>query len=170
MKKINLLILMFIVSSVMMISSCKKNDSSIDLTKGLTGTYEGTLEFTDLKTSSPAISDIAKLNDYSISIHCYGENFDTAFIMDLYQNGDSTMLCFTDNDFEHEYDHQMTSGHHMMDNSNWQLWSDHMNTDHSDGDQHYGEFSKSGHTFSYRFKIPGTTTPISKVFTGTLVK
>ncbi|MFA5420238.1 MAG: hypothetical protein WC341_17425 [Bacteroidales bacterium] len=169
MKKINLLAIGFSMAFLLMLGSCKKSDSTIDLTKGLTGTYEGTLEINGLKTTDPASTIIAKVNDYSINIHCFNSDFDTTFMMDLYANGDSTMVCFTDTDFLTEYHHQMTGGHHMMGDSNWQSWSNHMNTDHSTGDKHYGGFSMTDHTFIYRFKTPGSETQISKVFTGTRV-
>lgn len=169
MKKINLIAILITATLILMLGSCKKSETTTDLTKNVTGSYQGTLETTGNKTTDPATSYIAKVNDYSVSIHCIGSNFDTTFMMDLYENGDSLMLCFTDEDFDHEYHHQMTSGHHMMGNENWQSWSNHMAVDHSAGDAHYGAFSMKNHTFVYRFKTPGSSTQITKVFTGTKI-
>lgn len=169
MKKINLFVIMSFSVFIVLLGSCKKSDSSIDLTQDMTGIYEGTLEINGLKTTDPATTYIEKVNDYSITIHCYNADFDTTFMMDLYVNGDSTMLCFTDADFESEYHHQMSSDHHMMENDNWTSWSNHMSVEHSSGDKHYGSFSKSNHSFIYRFKTPGSKAQVSKVFTGTKV-
>ncbi len=166
MKKIALVAVMAI-SVGLFITSCNKSEKSADLTAGLTGTYIGTLETNNLKTNNPATAYISKVNDYSITIHCFGDDIDTTFVMDLYENGDSTMLCFTDDDFQTEYNHQMTSGHHMMGENNWQSWTNHMNLDHNPTDEHYGAFSMTNHTFSYRFKTPGSTSTVDKVFTGT---
>lgn len=169
MKKINLFVIMSFSVLIVILGSCKKSESSVDLTQGLTGTYEGNLEINGTKTTDPANAIIERVNDYSISIHCTSTNFDTTFMMDLYANGDSTMLCFTDADFQNEYNHQMMSGHHMMNNSNWQSWSNHMSLDHSVGDVHYGAFIMSNHSFTYRFKTQGSNAHISKVFTGTKI-
>jgi hypothetical protein len=166
MKKINLFAIMLFAATILLLGSCKKNDSSVDLTQGLTGTYEGTLEVNGLKTTNPATSYIEKVNDYSVTIHCTSAGFDTTFMMDLYANGDSTMLCFNDADFQNEYGHQMMSGHNMMGNSNWQQWSNHMKVDHSAGDMHYGSFTMSNHSFTYRFKTPGSEAQVSKIFNG----
>lgn len=170
MKKLNLFAIIPIVALLFLVGSCKKSDSSIDLTQGLTGTYKGNLEINDEKTTNPATAYIEKINDYSITIHCISTDFDTTFMMDLYANGDSTMLCFTDADFQLEYNHHMSSGHHMMNDNNWQSWSNHMSKEHSAGDVHYGSFSMSDHTFTYRFKNPGSDVPVSKVFSGTKIR
>jgi hypothetical protein len=166
MKKINLFVIMSFAVMILLLVGCKKSDTSVDLTQGLTGTYEGTLEVNGEKTTYPAIANIEKVNDYSVSIYCSSEGFDTTFVMDLYPNGDSTMLCFTDNDFETEYNHQMSGDHHMMDGSNWTSWSNHMNDEHSSDDEHYGAFSTNNHSFTYRFKTPGSEAQVSKVFNG----
>ena len=167
MKKINLITILIAATLIFMLESCKKSEATTDLTKNVTGTYLGTLETTGQKTTDPATANIQKLNDYSVSIHCIGNTFDTTFMMDLYENGDSMMLCFTDQDFEYEYHHQMTGGHHMMGSDNWQSWTNHMMENHTLNDEHYGSFSMTNHSFVYRFKTPGNNSQITKVFTGT---
>ena len=143
-------------------TSCSKNEPlKKDLLAQIAGTYKGTLTNSNgLKHDGTA--DVSAVNDSVVQIHCYDqEDFDTTFIMEIYANGDSVMLCNTGEDFVNQYGHEMTGAHHMwqamsehmnggmsMDSNDWQQ---HMQTQHQPGDEHFGSFDMDNGTFNYRF-------------------
>ena len=147
-----------LIAIAITVTSCNKADNSQpNLTAGVTGTYDGTLTTNNLKGISPAKADITAVNDYTIEIHCYGEDIDTTFMLELYEDGDMMRVCFTDDDFYGEYGHNKQEDHHMMGgNGGWTNWNQHMNNDHGEGDQHYGYFDMNKGQFDYTFNIEVT--------------
>ncbi len=151
------------------LTSCNKaNDATApNLTKEVVGTYAGTLTTNNLKGTSPATADITSVNDYTIEVHCYGEDIDTTFMLELYDDGDMMRVCFTDEDFYNEYGHNMSEDHHMMGGSgSWTNWSQHMSKEHGENDQHYGYFDMNDGRFDYTFKIETGGTTYTQEFSG----
>lgn len=150
--------------------SCNKNDqANPDLTAQVTGTYEGTLTTNNLKTTSPATSDITKVNDYTVQIHCYGDDIDTTFMLELYEDGNMMRVCFTDNDFYNKYGHNKKENHHMMgNNSGWTTWQQHISNDHDQNDKHFGFFNMDKHQFDYSFEIKTNSDSYTQEFNGKL--
>ena len=147
--------------------SCKKENVEQNLTEGLTGTYTGTLTTTGKAGISPATADITAINDYTIQVHCYGEDIDTTIHLELYPDGNMMRVCFTDNDFYNEYGHNKNENHHMMgDNGGWTNWNQHMSNDHNRDDKHYGYFNMENHQFDYTFVVNTATSSYTQEFSG----
>ncbi len=162
--------LTMIVLAIMLVMaiSCKKDKSQSDLTEQVTGSYKGTLTPGTVKSvSSEATADVSRYNDYTVQIHCYGSELDTTFMLELYENGSTMMVCFTGNDFYREYGHNMSENHHMMgENGNWTNWGQHMSYDHNPNDKHYGNFNMNNHMFEYTFNMHNDTGDYTLYFSG----
>jgi|AMWB02.1.fsa_nt_gi hypothetical protein len=155
MKTRKILVISAMIISTMVVVSCKKDKNESDLTNQVTGTYNGTLTQGALKSGAgSAKCDVSRFNDYTVEIHCYGIELDTTFMLELYQNANYMMACFTSDDFYNEYGHYESEDHHMMgNNGDWTNWDQHMSNDHESGDQHYGSFNTDDHTFDYTLKM-----------------
>lgn len=152
---------LFLIIIVILFVSCEKSD---DLSNNeITGTYIGTIS-TDISgkssnttTSKPATADISMFEN-QIQVHCYGEDFDTYIILDVYHDGDDIMVCLTGDDFENMYGHMLGQGHMgggMMGDmqNNETEWMHHLNDEHQEGDEHFGNFDMQHHTFNYTFQM-----------------
>ncbi len=169
MENIRKLSIIAIALLLVTLTSCKKDEDQVepDLTGDLIGKYDGTLTTDGVKTTSPATADISTHNDYTIQVHCYGEDIDTTILLELYQDGNMMRVCFTDNDFYNEYGHHQSENHHMMgDNGNWTNWGQHMSNDHEWNDQHYGYFNMDDHSFHYTFEVNTSTGQYTQEFIG----
>lgn len=157
MKTINFLAVLAFSATMLMVTSCNKTDefpTAIDYINEITGSYEGTLTSNNLKIGGEtAYAEIRHLNGIELEIHCYGDLLDTTFVMEIYANNDSVMLCATDGDFEHLYGHSQGEYHMSHHGNNQSEWTHHMADNHSAGEQHYGGFHISNHSFNYRFII-----------------
>ncbi|MCF6241007.1 MAG: hypothetical protein L3J74_06650 [Bacteroidales bacterium] len=158
MKKVRLFLVMSILTLVVF-SSCEKTEQlSLD-TQAILGTYKGTLTpETGLKSTNDGsfdgTMDVTDAGNGQIEVHCYGGDIDTTFMLDYYPNGDSTMVCLTGDAFEQMYGHMkenMNNGGMMgsSDMMGGQSWTDHMNSEHQEGDEHFGGFDMTNMTFDY---------------------
>ena len=88
---------------------------------------------------------------------------DTTYILNWYEHNNMIMVCLDGEAFEGMYGHMMGGGHmnntqnhsgSMMDghNNGNTEWMDHMNREHSKGDEHFGGFNMIDHTFEYTIK------------------
>ena len=148
----------FTLVIVVIFFACEKNDVLND--DQITGSYIGTIS-TDVSgkssisaTFKPATADINMLGN-QIEVHCYGEEFDTSVILDIYHKGDDIMVCLTGDDFENMYGHMYGQGNMMHGNMqhNGSEWMQHLNNEHQEGDEHFGGFDMQRHTFNYTFKM-----------------
>jgi len=154
MKKIGFFLVLAIV--VLLIGACENESMNSDKNylSEIAGTYFGEFSIeSDLKSGNQATADVTVINS-QLQIHCYGELLDTTFVMDVYEHGDSVMLCHTGLAFQTEYGH-MGNGHkHMKDmHNNQSEWQHHMFDDHQTGDVHYGRFSMKMNTFEFMFRM-----------------
>lgn len=162
MKRIKILITAFL--ALFIINACD-NDENADI-DSLEGTYVGSITVeSDLKgTSNKGISsfdataDVIKIGDMQIQVHCYGNEFDTTFMLNHFEHNDSIMVCLTGDDFEHMYGHRYGEGHMlggmMGDRQNGETeWMHHMSDEHKEGDEHFGGFDMMNHSFVYSFKM-----------------
>lgn len=141
-----------------LIFSCDKND---DLTvTDVSGTYVGTLSATNTTSRVanseaiiPATVTISNVG-HEIEAHCVADNFDVTIMLDIYENGEETMVCFTGEDFENMYGHMLGESNMMGGNmqGNGNEWMQHLNNDHELGDEHYGEFNMQDNSFNFLFK------------------
>ena len=101
------------------------------------------------------------MGDGQIEVHCFGEEMDTTFILNGYKHDNMLMVCLDGEAFEGMYGHMMGGGHMnnnhsggMMDGHNDRNteWMDHMDREHSKGDEHFGGFNMTEHTFDYTIK------------------
>lgn len=155
-----------IMVSVLALSCQKENDAEVDLTKNLVGTYKGNLIEGSLKNVSEAITDVTKIGNNLIGIHCYSTILDTTFVMELFENRDSMMVCNTGDDFMEQYGHNRMEEHHIKGSMNWQDWSHHMGEEHSQNDEHFGGFNMIEHSFGYTFLMSDNFTDFTLHFNG----
>jgi len=142
--------------------SCRKDNvenEARDLASEVAGTYKGSLVEIGQPGSVEAPAIVTKTEINTVDIHCYSSDFDTTFMMELFENGDSMMVCNTGNDFKMQYGHDRMEEHHeMMGDSNWQNWGHHMNEEHDGGDEHFGGFDMDNRSFGYDFIISNDST------------
>ncbi len=151
--------LFLVVAIIIGLAACNKTDEPID--NSIEGTYSGILTNksatgTIIGTSN-ATADISKTSDGLIEVHCYGDELDTTFMLNYYNNNDSVMVCLTGNAFEEMYGHMMGQGHMgggmMGDIQNGETpWQHHLSDEHQLEDEHFGGFDMMNHTFGYRFQ------------------
>lgn len=148
--------LLFSFTLLTFIVSCEKSDDLIN--NDIAGTYEGTLTI-DLgkktdnsKTTNNIATAIVSMVGDQIEVHCFGDNFDTTIMLDIYENGSDISVCLTGTEFENMYGHMV--GQSNM-NGNMQNmdseWMQHLNNDHQSGDEHFGGFDMQHHSFNYTF-------------------
>lgn len=163
------------IALVFFLASCSKKASFVTYSANqVAGTYKGTLTTGTLKHDGTA--DVSAINDSVVSIHCYDSvGFDTTFVMELYQNGDSVMLCNTGQAFFDQYGHYMSAQHHMsgnmmgsMSGMNNNDWQQHMRNQHQPGDEHFGSFDMDSGMFNYLFEMKNSAQ--SKSFSGKKIK
>lgn len=165
-QKIFLITVLFVIP--LLFASCKKDktDSTADLTSEVTGTYKGSITPSDsLANSKDAIIEISKVDESTVQLNMMSEHIDTTFMLNLYENADSIMVCLTGEQFNNEYGHHLDEDHHMMGDNNHMDWDHHMDEQHEPGDMHYGGFDIERHTFSYRL-VPGGQSYVSYQFEG----
>jgi len=156
--------------------ACQKGNKTVN--QSVEGTYIGsftttsTLKSAMIATGNRMDTAIVKLiSNGQINVHCFGDDMDSTFILNTYENGDSLMVCLDGQDFDNEYGHMMGQGSMMgsggMMGNNSTEWGKHMNGEHKVGDNHFGGFDMQNGTFSYSFKtMEGTSTNFRK-FQGT---
>lgn len=145
-------------------SSCSKTDDTV-IDNSIEGRYVGTVTATELKSaggvkpgSFNATADVSKIQDGVIEVHCYSDELDTTFMLDYFNNNDSVMVCLTGDAFEEMYGHMMGQGHMgggMMGdiNTGETEWMHHLNDEHQPGDEHFGGFDMTNHSFGYSFEM-----------------
>ena len=167
--------LLIVFSAAMLIvTSCNKEDdfsSAMDYIKDITGDYEGSYLIIDgTRGNELAKAEVRHLSGIEIEIHCYGDLLDTTFVLDIYANHDSMMLCPTGDNFETTYGHRKGDyhmKHHGNDNSEWMH---HLDDDHEINDLHFGGFNLSNHSLGYSFKIEQNNTTEIIRFEGIRIK
>ena len=156
MKSIKVTLILVPVFVAILISSCNKDQNITNNKKyidNITGTYSGGFTSNVDQNSVPGTAVVTKSGNDELQIHCYGEFIDTSMIMNVYENGDSIMLCNTGKDFYNAYGY-MGNGYHMMDMGMGESeWMHHLQDDHQAGDEHYGSFDMEHHTFHYAFRM-----------------
>ncbi len=160
--------LAIVALAVVMVSCKKESVYDINLSQQVIGNYNGDLTTSSPNTINPATTDITRINDYTVEIHCYGQDIDTTFNMELYEDGGMMRVCNTSQDFEKEYGHKQSENHHSMGmNNEWTNWGEHMSIDHSNGnDQHYGVFNMDNNSFDYTFNIKSASGNYTQRFVG----
>ncbi len=157
------IILLFVSALIVAgFTACNKSEEAIP-DNSIEGRYVGTLTIETVKSATrmmpentSASADITKTGDGEIEVHCYSDELDTTFMLDYFDNHDSVMVCLTGDAFQEMYGHRMGEGHMsggMMGdiNDGETEWQHHRNDEHQFGDQHFGGFDLSNHTFGYRF-------------------
>ncbi len=166
MKNARVLVMMS-VAALIGLSSCEESADLSDST--FEGTYRGSLTYESSLKSSPiasngaseATAEISDLGDGQIEVHCFGEEMDTTFILNGYEHDNMLMVCLDGEAFEGMYGHMMGGGHKNNNHSGGMMgdhnnrnteWMDHMDSEHSEGDEHFGGFNMTDHTFDYTIK------------------
>ena len=159
-------------------AACNKSEDTIP-DNSIEGTYTGTITTEGLKSatgvmpgSTNATADVIKTGDGEIEVHCYSDELDTTFMLDYFDDHDSVMVCLTGDAFEEMYGHMMGEGHMgggMMGdiNDGETEWEHHMDDEHQPGDEHFGGFDMTNHTFGYRFQMMDGDNQYTLDFQGT---
>lgn len=169
-------VLLFAFAGTFLFGACQKDEKTVN--KSVEGTYFGSFTTTStLKSATISTGDmmdtaIVKLiSNGQINVHCFGDDLDSTFILNTYQNGDSLMVCLDGQDFDNEYGHMMGQGSMMgsgnMMGNNSTEWGRHMNGEHKVGDNHFGGFDMQNGTFGYSFKMMVGSSTNYKKFQGT---
>jgi len=172
-----------LITLVSFVVSCEMSDINPETTgASIEGTYVGTLtNVNSLKGTTlsnneghDAVAEVKDMGNGEIQVHCYGEEMDTTFMLNYYENHDSVMVCMNGEAFEEMYGHEMGcgtnesemmgsgSGGGMMGSGGGMMggntegmmngnanWTDHMNNEHSEGDEHFGGFDMNTNSFEY---------------------
>ena len=158
---LKVLLLAFVGS--FLFSACQKDGKTVN--QRVEGTYVGNFTTTTTLKSAQVSADInstataivRKLNNEQIEVHCFGDELDSTFILNMYNNEDSVMICLNGKSFQDEYGHMMGQGSMMgggnMMGNNSTEWGKHMNGEHKAGDEHFGGFNMQNGTFGYSFKM-----------------
>jgi len=154
------------------VTSCEKTNDQ--LISDLEGTYIGSFSrLTSLKSAlkdggaeNEGVAEITMMENDQIRVHCYGDEIDTTFILDVYAHYDDYLVCQTGDEFRQEYGHEK-GGMHMGHMSGSQTeWMHHLEDDHEDEDDHFGAFDMGEGTFSYAFRMMENLTPYYLKFHG----
>ena len=174
---LKVLLLAFVVTFVF--SACQKDGQTVN--QSVEGTYVGSYTTTntlksaqvDANINKTATAVVKKLKDEQIEVHCFGDELDSTFILNMYNNGDSVMICLNGKSFQDEYGHMMGQGSmgggNMMGNNSTE-WGKHMNGEHKVGDEHFGGFNMQNGTFGYSFKMMAGTSTYYLKFQGAKIK
>ena len=154
---------MAILLIALILTSCQKTDIAEE--ESVAGIYTGTLTYdTDTKSlndsgkSEKATVEISEMGNNLLEVHCYNEAVDTTFTLNYYNHNEQALVCYTGNEFEARYGHELGESHSvggmMKDMGAGETeWMHHLNDEHSDDDEHYGGFNMQNHSFRYRFEI-----------------
>lgn len=161
----------FIFSTVLIsLASCRKNQDAFPLSSQyidqITGKYTGSYTLEGQSTQNTAYAVISRVGGEQISVHCYGMLLDTTFVMQLYADNDSLMLCNIGTDFSHMYGHQYGMHHSNHYPGNSTEWMRHMIDEHLAADRHFGSFDMVHNTFDYRFEHMAGNANATIVFHG----
>lgn len=157
------------------LTSCDESELSSE--NEIEGNYIGTLAKIDslgetiVGTEEDAIAEITKIGNETIQVHFNSVEVDTTFMLNYYEDMDSIMVCFTDDDFENMYGHMLGEGHisgGMMGDmqNNETEWMHHLNDEHQEGDEHFGSFDMQDHTFEYQFELTEDGLTHNMIFQG----
>ena len=187
--RIHLVLLVGAVLGIVL-SSCKKEDdennpiSEESLASEVTGTYTGELKNSTTNQSRAATLTVTMQNDSLVSMHCIAEGFDSTIFVQLYQNHDSIMVCYTGQEFYNQYGHNLNNynfcnnkpsswnSNWCTNNScwggedNWNAWTNHLNTQHDHNDMHFGGFNPGTNSCNYMFNVNEDNTNYFEVFNG----
>lgn len=98
---------------VFVFTSCKKedtvNNTADSLASEVVGTYSGTLKNSTTNQSKVATITVTRQNDSLVTMHCVAGSFNTTVSIQLYQNNDSVLSCYTGQYFFNEYGHNTNS-------------------------------------------------------------
>lgn len=167
MKTLNLITFTIIAGLAILFVSCEKEKAGPDLADLVVGTYTGTISETPLKAGVTATTDVTKSDYNKVTIHTYSTAIDTTFMMELFENGDSLMVCNLGDDFFRQYGHDRMGQHHMMGSSSDLDWMHHMDEEHQPGEEHFGGFNMTNHTFGYKYIMNDTGGDFALLFNGT---
>lgn len=168
MNKQNLISVTAILFMSMLFTACDKDDNNpqTDLSQTVSGSYKGSITSSDDPGSTQnAVMEVSAAGENSVEMNLMSEMLDTTFMLNLYENGDSVMVCLYGEDFNEMYGHYLDEDHHMMDGNGHMDWDHHMDEQHEPGDEHYGGFEMNHHSLNYRI-IPEGQTDIYYQFEG----
>ena len=146
------------IALLVLFTACQKEETNESNVEGI---YEGTLTVLQTKDkegaaeSKPATTEISIIGKNEIQVHCYSDGFDTTFVLNYYNHNNIAYVCYSGDDFEEIYGHMLDDSHMggVMHNNGETEWMRHMNGQHDNSDEHFGEFDMHRQSFSYIFRM-----------------
>ena len=171
MRKIKFMTGLILSVVVLGVISCENtNESPIKVE----GTYIGS--FSRLTSLNGTIVEGSDINDGTavvtlsgndgVLVHCYGGEIDTTFLLDMYPYEGDFLLCQTGDQFQQEYGHQKGERHMGHMGSSQTEWMHHLEDDHAEADEHYGEFNMRDGAFNFTFRMMEGNAPYYLKFHG----
>lgn len=152
-KKPKLLLILTLFLSITLLSSCSKEDLTLQYLNEVVGDYSGYIVYDNGNNidSFEATGEVIKNNDYQVTFNCQSSIMDTTLILDVFDNGDRLEMCLTGDDFNQMYGHPQGERHmgHMGRNQNG--WQHHMDDEHDQNDEHYGGFHHGDGAMEFTF-------------------
>jgi hypothetical protein len=164
------------VLALFVVTACENTEEVGN--NSIEGTYYGSLT-TETKSAvtrasglESATAEVVKAGNDLVQVHMYGNEMDTTFMLNYYEDHDSIMVCLTGEKFEDMYGHMLGDGHMgggmMGDISNGETeWQHHIGDEHNNGDEHFGGFDMGNHSFGYSLRMEENGTPYYLHFKGT---
>ncbi len=189
MKKISRILFLTFVASALLFAACSKNNTTPtgSLAGSVQGTYSGQLKDSRTNQTGTATLTVTAQNDSVVTMQCTGSQFDTTLTVMLYQDYDTIMPCLTGQDFYNQYGRYLNSRNFCTSKSNnwnsgnwgsnnntwwgngkdqWNAWTNHMNTQHQPGDQHFGMFNPGVDSCTYTFQVSTGDSLYYQTFSG----
>ena len=161
-----------LVAVLIGVSSCERADELP--IPDLAGIYIGpfstsvSLKNSTVKNSilGNGVAEVTHIDDKTFLIHCYGDEIDTTFMLDVYENNSEYLACQVGSEFQQEYGH--TKGAQHMGHMRYPQteWMHHLADDHEDDDKHFGEFNMEDGFFMFSFRMVEGFTPYFLNFQG----
>jgi len=199
MKKFSKISFFLFIATALLVTACKKDNrtpSASSLAAAVQGTYTGQLKSSatgQLKGSVTGQTDSATMtitaqNDSVVTMQCVSNQFDTTVTVMLYQDYDTIMPCFTDQDYYRQYGRKLDNSTNFCTNRSqnwsnnqwgnnqnmwwgnekeqWNAWTNHMNTQHQPGDRHFGRFNPDSDSCTYTFQVNTGDSTYYQTFSG----
>jgi len=155
-------VLILAALALFVVAACEKTEEVEN--NSIEGIYYGSLTretkgaTTQTKALESATAEVVKAGSERVQVHMYGNEMDTTFMLNYYEDHDSIMVCLTGEKFEDMYGHMLGAGHMgggMMGhiNNGETEWQHHMADEHKIGDEHFGGFDMENHSFGYRLMM-----------------
>jgi len=161
------------------------NDTPIVLADEVVGNYSGLIVNSSTDQSQSAVLVVNAINDSVVTLSCIANGIDTTIMVQLYENSQQINVCFLGQDFYNQYGYNLNNNDFCtskpegwnndwcMNNNcwggqdQWNAWTNHQNSQHNQGDVHFGGFDLENISCNYGFQFSSPDSSWIETFTGT---